>query len=524
MIPGHVGQLEKAGFEVWIEESAGEAAGFPDKDYTDAGARVTDRAGLRDVQVLLQVRSLGANPGCGDADLELFSPGMYLIGTCDPLGNPSAIERVAQLGVNQFSMELMPRITRAQSMDVLSSMATIAGYRAVLLAASELPRIFPLMMTASGTLAAARVLVIGAGVAGLQAIATARRLGAIVQAYDVRPDCREQVESLGAKFVELDLDAGESEDEGGYARKMDDAFYQRQRELMADVVAENDVVITTAAIPGQPSPLLVTADAVSRMTAGSVIVDLAAERGGNCELSQADERVVEHGVVILGPTNLPAEIPNHASQMFSTNITRFLLQMTENGAIQLNLDDEIIRETLVAHQKDVPHARIRDLLNLPPLPGTEAAREDLLSSGDQDIGLQDLGEDTDSDEMTGADELAEDELAEDERLDNEMDDNEMDEDEMDEDAPTENMLGEDGLALGELSEDDTVEDIGAVDGPAEDLATEEGTQDDSSLAQAWDNMLLKPESEAVEDSDSESDQMGGVADDEESDDPPGGEV
>jgi hypothetical protein len=222
--------------------------------------------------------------------------------------------------------------------------------------------------------------------------------------------------------------------------------------------------------------------------------------------------------VILGPTNLPAEIPNHASQMFSTNVTRFLLQMTENGVIQLNLDDEIIRDTLVAHQKDVPHARIRDLLNLPPLPGTEAAREDVLSPGDEDIGLQGLGEDADSDEMTGADELAEDELAEDEQLDNELA-----EDEVDENEPTENMLGEDGLALDELSEDDTVEDIGAVDGPAEDLATE-GTQGDSSLAPTWDNMLLKPEPEALEDSDSESGQAGGVADDEESDDPPGGEV
>ncbi|GIS59324.1 MAG: hypothetical protein CM1200mP2_15490 [Planctomycetaceae bacterium] len=337
LIPGNVAQLEKAGFDIWIEEGAGDSAGYADSDYTNAGARVVaDRNALRDIQVLLQVRSLGANLEHGQADLDLLSPGSYVIGTCDPLGHPAAITKLAERGLNQFSLELIPRITRAQSMDVLSSMATIAGYRAVLLAANELPRMFPLLMTASGTLAAARVLVIGAGVAGLQAIATARRLGAIVQAYDLRPACREQVESLGAKFVELDLDAAESEDAGGYAKQMEEEFYRRQRELMADVVAESDVVITTAAIPGRHSPILVTADAVSRMNDGGVIVDLAAERGGNCELSEADQRVVRQGVVILGPTNLPSEIPYHASQMFSTNITRFLLHISSDGVVELD--------------------------------------------------------------------------------------------------------------------------------------------------------------------------------------------
>ncbi|MCS5561733.1 MAG: NAD(P) transhydrogenase subunit alpha, partial [Marinobacter nauticus] len=274
LVPGNVVQLEKAGFEIWVEQGAGDSAGYPDESYTNAGARITQRENLRDIDVLLQVRSLGANLEHGLTDLDLLSPGSYVVGTCDPLGNPAAIEQVAGLGLNQFSLELIPRITRAQSMDVLSSMATIAGYRAVLLAASELPRIFPLLMTASGTLAAARVFVIGAGVAGLQAIATARRLGAIVQAYDLRPACREQVESLGAKFVELELEADESEDKGGYAKQMGEEFYQLQRELMAEVVAESDVVITTAAIPGRPSPLLVTADAVGRMEPGGVIVDL----------------------------------------------------------------------------------------------------------------------------------------------------------------------------------------------------------------------------------------------------------
>jgi len=377
LIPGNVAQLEKAGFEIWVEQGAGDSAGYPDESYTNAGARIAPRENLRDIDVLLQVRSLGANPEHGLTDLDLLSPGSYVVGTCDPLGNPAAIEQVAGLGLNQFSLELIPRITRAQSMDVLSSMATIAGYRAVLLAATELPRIFPLLMTASGTLAAARVFVIGAGVAGLQAIATARRLGAIVQAYDLRPACREQVESLGAKFVELELEADESEDKGGYAKQMGEEFYQLQRELMAEVVAESDVVITTAAIPGRPSPLLVTADAVGRMEPGGVIVDLAAERGGNCELSEPDQRVVREGVVILGPTSLPSEIPYHASQMFSANITRFLLHLAENGVIQLNMDDEIVAETLVAHGGDIPHARIRELLDLPVLPEPPGEEEEV---------------------------------------------------------------------------------------------------------------------------------------------------
>jgi NAD(P) transhydrogenase subunit alpha len=248
-------------------------------------------------------------------------------------------------------------------MDILSSQATIAGYRAVLLAAIELPRMFPMMMTAAGTLTAARVFVIGVGVAGLQAIATARKLGAIVHAYDVRPACREQVESLGGKFVQVQLDAASSEDKGGYAKAMDEDFYRKQRELMAQVVAESDVVITTAAIPGRPSPLLVTADAVRGMRLGSVIIDLAAERGGNCELTQANQRVVQHGVTILGPTNLPADTPNHASQMFGNNVVKFVLNMMNKGQFQLNLEDEIVRETLVAHQGQIALARVRDLVS-----------------------------------------------------------------------------------------------------------------------------------------------------------------
>jgi NAD(P) transhydrogenase subunit alpha len=293
-----------------------------------------------------------------------MQPGQVVIGMCDPLGEPKAVAEIAQSGATLFALELIPRITRAQSMDVLSSMATISGYRAVLLAAIELPKIFPLLMTAAGTLTAARVFIVGVGVAGLQGIATARRLGAVVRAYDVRPACREQVESLGGKFVELPLETAGAEGAGGYAKAQDEAFYQRQRELLANVVAESDVVITTAAIPGKPSPLLVTADAVARMTPGSVIIDLAAERGGNCALTKADQRVVAHGVTILGPTNLPSEVPQHASQMFSGNVTAFLLNLVKKGELVLNCDDEIIRDTLAAYDGQVVHSRIRELLGL----------------------------------------------------------------------------------------------------------------------------------------------------------------
>ena len=240
--------------------------------------------------------------------------GLVIIAPCDPLGNPNAVAQLAERGVTLFAMELIPRITRAQSMDVLSSMATIAGYKAVLLAANHLPKMFPMMMTAAGTLTPAKVFVIGAGVAGLQAIASARRLGAVVQGYDVRPAVKEQVESLGAKFVEMPLETAGAEGAGGYAKQLGEEFYRKQRELMARVVAASDVCITTAAIPGKPSPRLITAEAVRGMAPGSVIVDLAAERGGNCELTKADEMVVENGVTILGPTNLPSEVPTHASQ------------------------------------------------------------------------------------------------------------------------------------------------------------------------------------------------------------------
>jgi NAD(P) transhydrogenase subunit alpha len=363
LVPANVPQLAKAKIDVLVEAGAGMSAGFPDEQYASKGATVVaDLADAAAADVVLQVRSAGMDADAGAKLRSVVRSGQVVIGSCDPLGRPQDIADWAESGVSLFSLELIPRITRAQSMDILSSQATIAGYRAVLLAATELPKMFPMMMTAAGTLTAAKVFVIGAGVAGLQAIATARKLGAVVSAYDVRPACREQVESLGGKFVELPIDAASSEDKGGYAKAMDEDFYRKQRELLASVVAQSDVVITTAAIPGRQSPLLVTADAVRGMAPGSVIVDLAAERGGNCELSQPDQRVVEHGVTILGPTNIATDIPHHASQMLGNNVVKFLLNMVKDGELTMNMEDEIVRDTLVVSAGKVASQRVQDLL------------------------------------------------------------------------------------------------------------------------------------------------------------------
>jgi len=310
---------------------------------------------------VLQVRALGANPEAGEADLEFLRPGQAVIGTCEPLTEHEANRAMAATGATLLSMEMMPRITRAQSMDILSSMATIAGYKAVLLAADALPKLFPMMMTAAGTLAAARVFVVGAGVAGLQAIASARRLGAVVHAYDVRPVVREQVESLGGKFVELELDTDSAEDAGGYAKELGEDFYTKQREMMLQVVADSDVVITTAAIPGKKAPILVTREMVDGMQRGSVVVDLAAERGGNCELTLPGERVDHDGVAILGPLNIPSDVPYHASQMYSKNVTTFLLHLVKDGELELDPDDEITRGTLITRDGAVVHERVLEL-------------------------------------------------------------------------------------------------------------------------------------------------------------------
>ena len=369
LIPAVLPSLTKAGWHVLLEAGAGESAGFSDDEYRKKDAEIVPdrRAALDGGDVLLQVRTLGANPEAGREDLELLRPGQVVIGMCDPLGNPQAVQDLADQKTTLFAMEMLPRITRAQSMDVLSSMATIAGYKAVLQAADHLPRLFPMLMTAAGTLVAAKVLVIGAGVAGLQAIASARRLGAVVQAYDVRPVVKEQIESLGARFVELDLDTDDAEDKGGYAKQLTDEQVKMQQAQLADIIAECNVCISTAAIPGKPSPLLITAEAVERMQSGSVIVDLGAERGGNCALTKADQTVVEHGVTILGPTNLPAEVPHHASQMVAKNLVTFLLHLTSDGELDIDFKDEIIRETLAAKDGQVQNKRLRDMLDLGPL-------------------------------------------------------------------------------------------------------------------------------------------------------------
>jgi len=360
LIPSGVGTLAKAGLTVLVEHDAGLAAGFTDAAYTAQGATIVSRSEALEAEIILQIRSIP--PGNG------LRTGQTVIGFADPLGSPQAIRDAATSGAAFLSMELMPRITRAQSMDALSSMATIAGYKGVLLAANQLPRMFPMLMTAAGTVSPARVFIVGAGVAGLQAISAARRLGARVEAYDVRPAVKEQVQSLGAKFVELPLESADAEDKGGYAKAQDESFYRRQREMMLKVVAGSDVVITTALIPGKRAPILLTTEMVEAMQPGSVVVDLAAERGGNCELTRPDEIVSHKGVTIIGPSNPPALVPYHASQMYSKNITTFLLHLLgKEGAKQpslpLNAEDEITRETLLTRDGTVVHPRVKELLS-----------------------------------------------------------------------------------------------------------------------------------------------------------------
>ncbi|MFN2370481.1 MAG: Re/Si-specific NAD(P)(+) transhydrogenase subunit alpha [Candidatus Krumholzibacteriia bacterium] len=363
LVPRSVPPLAKAGLEVLVERGAGAAAGYPDPGYEAQGAALAGRDDvLARADVLLMITGPGA--AAGAALLGECRRGQAVIAMQDPLGNPEGTRSMAEAGLAAFSLELMPRITRAQSMDVLSSMATVAGYQAVLEAAASLPRLFPMMMTAAGTLAPAKAFVVGVGVAGLQAIATAKRLGAVVEAYDVRPAVKDQVVSVGARFVEFDLPTADAEDKGGYAKAQSDEFIRRQQEQMQAVVARNDVVITTAAIPGRKAPVLVTEAMVAAMAPGSVIVDLAAERGGNCELTRADEVVTAHGVTILGPTDLVSRKPYHASQMFAKNVETFLRHLVKDGTIAYDLQDEITAGTLLCRDGDVVHPRLRELLGL----------------------------------------------------------------------------------------------------------------------------------------------------------------
>ena len=369
LVPAVIPNLKKAGLEVQVEINAGLQAGYTDAEYVEKGAKIVqDRAELFGAaDIIVQFLCHGANDKNGNADLALMRKGQVVLGFLRPLGTMKTLEEIAAAGVTSFSVELMPRTTRAQSMDALSSMATICGYKAVVLAADTLPRMFPMLTTAAGTIAPARVLIIGAGVAGLQAIATARRLGGVAFAYDMRPAAKEQVQSLGGRFVELPIEAKDAQDASGYGKAQDESFYQKQRELLGNTVAESEVVITAAVIPGKKSPMLVTKEMVARMAPGSVIVDLAAERGGNCELTKPDETVAVHGVTIIGEFNLAATVPYHASQLYARNVSAFLQHLAKEGKLQLNLQDDIIRETLVTHEGTVVNAKVREFFSLPAL-------------------------------------------------------------------------------------------------------------------------------------------------------------
>ena len=372
--PSVAGSLISSGLALRIEAGAGDPAGFPDAAYREKGADVVDRAGAFAADLVMQVRTPGANPEAGRADVDHLRRGVVLVGFSNALAGEPILNDVAATGASLLGMELIPRITRAQSMDALSSQASIAGYKGVILLAQALPKLFPMMTTAAGTIAPARVLVLGAGVAGLQAIATARRLGAVVESYDVRPEAKEQVESLGARFVELEIDTAEAQGEGGYAKEQSEEFLRRQREAMAKVIAANDCVITTALVPGRKAPVLVTREMVSGMAPGSVIVDLAAEQGGNCEATVPGEVAVVDGVTVIGTPNLASSVPNDASQMYAKNASALITHLAKEVPL-LDLEDEITRETLVAYEGQVVHGRVRDALGLEPLapvPATDA--------------------------------------------------------------------------------------------------------------------------------------------------------
>ncbi len=342
LVPELVPRLAQAGLEVLVESGAGDGAGFPDLSYEERGSRLGPVLGTADVLLKVAPPSL--------EEIGRMKGGALLIGFLQPYANAEGIRALAERRVTAFAVELMPRITRAQAMDALSAMATISGYKAVLIAANRLPRFFPLLMTAAGTMTPARVFVIGAGVAGLQAIATARRLGAVVEATDTRPAVKEQVESLGARFVELALETQGAEDKSGYAKAQAEEFYEKQRGLMVGRVAAADVVIATALLPGRRAPLLVTEEMVRGMRPGSVIVDLAAEAGGNCELTEPGREVLRHGTLVIGPLNLPSTAAFHASQMVARNLTNYLLHLFREGKLHLDLSDELTRAPLVTHE------------------------------------------------------------------------------------------------------------------------------------------------------------------------------
>ncbi|KPZ69732.1 MULTISPECIES: Re/Si-specific NAD(P)(+) transhydrogenase subunit alpha [Shewanella] len=376
LIPANVTILMKKQLQVIVESGAGLQAGFTDDDYVKVGATIASsrEALLTEADIITVVNCKGDQ---FDEISAVLKPHQLVIGMMDPLVNPQNAQTIANTGGSAIALELIPRITRAQSMDVLSSMATISGYKAVLLAAHKAPRLFPMMMTAAGTLKPSRAFIMGVGVAGLQACATAKRLGAVVEAYDIRPAAREQIISVGAKPVELDIEAENTETKGGYATEQSDDFLKRQQQAMANVLAQQDIVITTAAIPGRKAPVLITKEMVDGMKSGTIIVDLAAESGGNCELTQVDEVIMHNGVMILGPSNVPSTAANHASQMYGKNVENLLnLLINNEGELVLDFEDEIVRDTVVAHGNDVSSARLRELLNLAPLTAPESPSEE----------------------------------------------------------------------------------------------------------------------------------------------------
>ncbi|MEE9594176.1 MAG: Re/Si-specific NAD(P)(+) transhydrogenase subunit alpha [Candidatus Hydrothermarchaeales archaeon] len=361
LVPDAVARLADAGLVVWVEAGAGEPAFFSDSSYEEAGAEIVSDAtslfGRADV--LLKVGPPQERDG--KHEVNMLSEGAVSIGFLNPLGNPALVKRLAERRVTAFSMELIPRISRAQSMDALTSQAGLAGYKAALIAANTLRKFFPMLTTAAGTMAPAKVLVLGAGVAGLHAIATARRLGAVVEAFDIRPVVKEEVQSLGAKFLEVELEE-ETLAEGGYAREVSEAAKKHEQEMLAEHVKMSDVVITTAAVPGKRAPVLLTKEMVAPMKPGSVIVDLAAEQGGNCAFTDADKEVVHKGVTILGPTNLPSSMPVHASQMYSRNISSLFHHLLKNGELHLDFDDEIIDGACVTHEGIIRNESVRAAL------------------------------------------------------------------------------------------------------------------------------------------------------------------
>ncbi|RJP76997.1 MAG: NAD(P) transhydrogenase subunit alpha [Desulfobacteraceae bacterium] len=370
LVPSLVPKLMKAGHTVMIENNAGQAAGFPNEHFQKEGARVAEnrRTLLEEADAVFMVRDQSLFPSQPPAMIEPYHEGQILIGFFNPLMEIDKAKSLAQKKVSAFAMELIPRISRAQSMDALSSMAGLSGYKAVLLAANALPRIFPLMMTAAGSLAPAKVFVVGAGVTGLQACATAKRLGALVSAYDVRPVVKEQVESVGAQFIEFDLETQSAEDDKGYAVAQNDAFYARQREEMAKVLALHHVVITTAGVPGKKAPILITEEMVRGMEPHSVIVDAVADLGGNCELTEPGRTIVKYGVTIIGPVNLPSTMAYHASQLLAKNITSLFGHITDkDGGPMINLQEEITVEALLCHQGEIINARVREAAGLPPI-------------------------------------------------------------------------------------------------------------------------------------------------------------